>query len=195
MEFRKISVLTNPATGNAERQFSVLKLFPTKLWNILAPNSLDKPRRFNLTGDMTNIYPFFQGSLEWWFSELFSANVSIWNQHKYIELCSIKIISFKILIITRISDEKTNELTRYGILCQNVTILYQQELASLFQVQKKLKASSKLNFSISYFIANNSHVKIVWLHVVVFSEPDLLHFWDNVHLFRCYPVKIPQNWN
>ena len=166
MEFRKISVLTTPATGNAERQFSVLKLFPTKLWNILAPNSLDKPRRFNLT----NIYPFFQGSLEWRFSEL----------HKYIEfnifLCSIKIISFKILIITRISDEKTNELTIYGILCQNVTILYQHELASLFQVQKKLKASSKLNFSISYFIAKDSHVKIVWLHTVVFSEPDLLHF-------------------
>ena len=62
-----------------------------------------------------NLYPFFQGLLEWSFSELFSANVSLWNQYRYIEfkifLCRIKIILFKMLIITRISDEKTNELT------------------------------------------------------------------------------------
>ena len=62
-----------------------------------------------------NLYPFFQGLLEWPFSELFSANVSLWNQYRYIEfkifLCRIKIILFKMLIITRISDEKTNELT------------------------------------------------------------------------------------
>ena len=40
----------------------------------------------------------------------------------------------------------------------------------------KLKAyrSSKLNFSSSCFIADDSHVKIVWLHVVVFSEHDIL---------------------
>ena len=53
-----------------------------------------------------------------------------------------------------------------------------QELASLFQVQEKLKTckNSKLNFSSSCFIANDSHVKIVWLHIVVFSEHELLHF-------------------
>ena len=78
-------------------------------------------RRFNLTGDMTNVYPFIQGSLEWPISELFAANVSLWNQNKYIAFnifsCRISIISYKMLIITGISNEKTNELTIYGILC------------------------------------------------------------------------------
>ena len=82
------------------------------------------------------------------------------------------------LIITGISNEKTNELTIYGILGQNVTIFYRQELASLFQVQEKLEAcrNSKLNFSSSCFTINDNHVKIVWLHIVVSSEHDILHF-------------------
>ena len=82
------------------------------------------------------------------------------------------------LIITGISNEKTNELTIYGILNRNVAIFYRQELASLFPVQEKLKAhrSSKLAFSGNCFIADDSHVKIVWLHVVVFSEHDNFHF-------------------
>ena len=84
------------------------------------------------------------------------------------------------LIITGISNEKKKkkELTLYGILCRNVTIFYQQELASLFQVQEKLKAyrSSKLNFLSSCFIADYSHVKIFWLHITVFSEHDILLF-------------------
>ena len=82
------------------------------------------------------------------------------------------------LIITGSSNEKTNELIVYGILCRNVTIFYRQELASLFQVQEKLKAcsNSKLNFSSSCFAANDSHVKIVWIHAVVFGEHDILHF-------------------
>ena len=131
---------------------------------------------------MTNVHPFIQGSLEGPFSELFSANVSLWNQNKYIAFnifsCRISTISYKMLIITGISNEKTNELTIYGIICCNVTIYYRQELASLFQVQEKLKAcrGSKLNFSSSCFIADDSHLKIVWLHVVVFSEHDILHF-------------------
>ena len=33
---------------------------------------------------MTNLYPFIQGSLEWPFSDLFSSDVSLWNQYKYI---------------------------------------------------------------------------------------------------------------
>ena len=45
------------------------------------------------------------------------------------------------LIITGISNQKTKkkELTVYGILCRNVRIFYRQKLASLFQVQEKLK--------------------------------------------------------
>ena len=85
------------------------------------------------------------------------------------------IILYKMLIITGISNEETNELTIYGKLGRNITIFYRQELASLFQVQEKLKAcrSSKLNFSSSCFIADDSHIKIVWLNIVVFSEHDI----------------------
>ena len=74
--------------------------------------------------------------------------------------------------------KKTNELIIYGILCRNVTIFYRQELASLFQVQEKLKTcrSSNLNFLRSCFMADDSHVKIVWLREVVFREHDILHF-------------------
>ena len=66
----------------------------------------------------------------------------------------------------------------YGILCQNVTIFYRQELFSLFQVQEKLKAcrNSKLTFLSSCFIVNDRHLKIVWLHEVVFREYDIFHF-------------------
>ena len=107
----------------------------------------------------------------------------------------ILIILYKILIITGKSNEKTNELNIYGILCRNVTIFYQQELAYLVQPQRKSKAcrSSKLNFSSSCFIADDSQVKIAWLLVVVFSEYHIFHFWDNVHFFKHYPVKVPQN--
>ena len=70
---------------------------------------------------MTNLYPFIQGSLEWPFRELFSANASLWNQYKYIAFnifsCRILITCYKMLITTGISNGKTNELTIYGILC------------------------------------------------------------------------------
>ena len=51
-------------------------------------------------------------------------------------------------------------------------------IAALFQVREKLKAcrSSKLNFSSSCFVADDTHVKFEWLHAVVFSEHDILHF-------------------
>ena len=142
---------------------------------------------------------FIQDWLEWPFSESFSANISFCNQYKYIAFnifsCRTVIFSYKMSIITGISYEKTNELTMYGILCRNVTIFYWQKLSSLFQVQEKWKpwGSSKLNISSSCFVAHDSHVKTVWLHVLVFSEHDILHFWDNVHLFKCNPVKVPQN--
>ena len=50
-------------------------------------------------------------------------------------------------------------------------LFYRQELVSLFQVQEKLKVGrfSKLNFLNSCFITGGSHVKIVWLHAVVFN--------------------------
>ena len=51
----------------------------------------------------------------------------------------ILIILHKMKTITGISNETRNELTKYAILYQNVSIFYRQELASLFQVQEKLK--------------------------------------------------------
>ena len=116
------------------------------------------------------------------FNELFSANVLSWNQYIYIAfnifLCRIVITSFKILIITGISNEKSNKFTIYRILCRNVTIFYRQELA--------------FNFSCSCFMAEDSHIKIVWLHVAVFSKHNILYFGDNVRLFKYYPLKVPQ---
>ena len=51
---------------------------------------------------MANLYPLIQGLLEWPFRELFTANVSLWNQYKYIAFnifsCKILIISYKMLI-------------------------------------------------------------------------------------------------
>ena len=119
-------------------------------------NSLLIPRRFYLTWDTANLYQgyslFIQGSLEWQFSELFSANLSLWNQFEYIAFnifsCRILINLYKMLMVLRISNEKTNYLTWYGVLCRNVTTFYWQKLPSEFQVQEKLKACriSKLNF-------------------------------------------------
>ena len=155
-------------------------------------------RRICLIGDMANLYPFIQSLLEWPFSKLFSSDVSLWNQYKYFAFnifsCRILIISYKMLI-TGISYEKTNESTIYAILCRNVTIFDRQKLASLFQVQEKLEAcrNSKWNVSSSSFVAGDSHVKIIWLHLLVFSEHDILHFRDNDHLFKYYPLKVSQN--
>ena len=74
--------------------------------------------------------------------------------------------------------KKKSELTVYGILCRHVTIFYRQQRASLFHAQEKLRSckNSKLNFLSSYFIVDDSHVIIIWLHVVVFSKHEILHF-------------------
>ena len=53
------------------------------------------------------------------------------------------IISSKILIITVVSNETTNELTIYAKLCRNVTMFYRQETVSLFQVLEKLRTCGK----------------------------------------------------
>ena len=146
-----------------------------------------------------NLYPFTQGSLEWPLGELFSSDLPLWNQCKYIAFnnfsCRILIISHKMLIVTETTNEKTNELIIYAILCRNVTIIYWQKLASLFQMQEILKAcrNSKWNFSRRCFIADVSQIKTVWLHVVIFSELDILHFPENVYLLKYYPEKVSRN--
>ena len=110
-------------------QISVNKHNPTcRMCYVLFLLQLAWPRRFYLARDMTNLYSFIQDSLEWPFSELFSSNVSLWNQYKYIAFnifsCRILIISYKVLIITGISNETRNELKIYAILCRNFAISY-----------------------------------------------------------------------
>ena len=74
--------------------------------------------------------------------------------------------------------KKTNELTVYGISCRNVTIFYRQELPYFVQVQEKLKAykNSKSNLPSSCVIADDTHVIVVWLDVVVFNKHDISYF-------------------
>ena len=102
------------------------------------------PRRFYLTGGMTSLCSFIRGFLEWPFSEFFLSDASLWNQYKFIAfdicLCIILILHSKILIITVISNEPTNESTIHAKLCRNVTIFYRLLLASLCQVLEKLRS-------------------------------------------------------
>ena len=67
-------------------------------------------------------------------SELFSSDVSLRGQYKYIAfiifLFRILIISHKMLIITGVSNGKTNELVIYAILCRNVAMFHRQNLDS-----------------------------------------------------------------
>ena len=86
---------------------------------------------------------FTGGLLERSFRELFFPDASLWHQYRFIAfdifLCSILTISCKIFTIIVISNDEPNEFTIYVKLCRNVTKFYQQELASLFQVQEKLR--------------------------------------------------------
>ena len=72
---------------------------------------------------------------EWPFIELFFYDPSFSNQYKLttfnVSLCRVLIISFKILIITVISNDTTNELTTYVILCEKVTLFYGQNFQKL----------------------------------------------------------------
>ena len=91
--------------------------------------------------------------------------------------CIILTIYCKILIITVKSNVTTNELTVYAKLHWNV----------------KITLKNFTNFSSSCFIAKNGHIKTVSLHTVVFNENVSWYFWDNIHLLKHYPVKLPQN--
>ena len=65
---------------------------------------------------------------------------------------------------------------------KKVTVFYRKELASLFRLQKKLRAcrNSKQTLSSGCFIAGDCHIKIICLHFLVFNE-HILHFRDNVN--------------
>ena len=116
-----------------------------------------------MIGGMTRLYPFIWGSLK-----------------DHLASCFL-IISCKISIVTVISNEKPNELTIYVKLCQKSTIFYRQELASLFQVQKKNWESAVIK---NKLVANDSHIKFICSYTVVFKLQAILYFWDNFHLLK-----------
>ena len=134
-------------------------------------------RRFYLTGDITNPYPLIHylksvrirsysgpyfpsfelntnennseyGHFLCSVSELFSSDVSLRGQYKYIAfiifLFRILIISHKMLIITGVSNGKTNELVIYAILCRNVAMFHRQNLDS-FKCRKNWKPAEIQN--------------------------------------------------
>ena len=80
--FCKCYLEGNPRKELHEQKYSIhFKFFkeciPQVLLGLFLNTSSVLSRRFYLTGDMANLYPFIQGSLEWPFSELFSANTNI----------------------------------------------------------------------------------------------------------------------
>ena len=85
----------------------------------------------------------------------------------------ILIISYKMLSVAGMSNQTTNEVTIYTKLCQNITIFYRQELVSS---ARKLESEQKRIFMSSCFTADDSLFKTVWLHLVDFTEHDILHF-------------------
>ena len=102
---------------------------------------------------MTNLYPFIQGSLEWPFSELINANVSLWNQYKYIVFnifsCKILIISYEILIITGISNEKNKLISHiWNIMSKRHNIL---PTRTRFFISSAGKIESLQEFKIKLF--------------------------------------------
>ena len=123
----------------------------------------------------------FEVRWKWPFSKLFFSITSLWNQ----------IISCKILIITVISNEIANGLAIYAKLCRSGTIFFRQEIASLFQVQGKLRAcrNSEWSFSSSCFNKGNSHLKLISSYTVAFNENAISCFLENVHLLIFFSNK------
>ena len=46
----------------------------------------------------------------------------------------------------------------------------------------------KIAVSSSCFIVDDSHLRIISSHPVVFNEIAILYFWDNIHLLQHYPI-------
>ena len=128
-------------TKNLSKQTVVWEYLCAQIF--LSPGIFQKARRFYLTGGITNRYPFIWGLLEQSFSESYFCDASLLVRYKFIAFkffsCKVLIISYKTSIIAVIFNEKPNELEIYVKLCQNVTIFYQKELVSSFQMQEKLR--------------------------------------------------------
>ena len=141
-------------------------------------------------GDIRIFYPFIQGSLKQPFNELFSSNLSLRNQYKYIWFNTF---SRRICI----KNKKANQLTIYGVLCPNVNVLPTRvsfPISSAGKTESVQKEVQNKTFLSNCFVIDGSYGEIVWPHVLVFNEHDILHFKDHLHLLKYYPVKETQNW-
>ena len=78
--------------------------------------------------------------------------VSLWSQYKYIALnifsCRILIISYKMSVITGISNGTTNESTIYAILCRNITISYRQRISFVISSPGKIERVQELKIKL-----------------------------------------------
>ena len=128
-------------TENLSKQTVVWEYLCAQIF--LSSGIFQKARRFYLTGGITNRYPFIWGLLEQSFSESYFCDASLLIRYKFIAFkffsWKVLIISYKTSIITVIFNEQPNELEIYVKLCQKVTIFYQKEQVSLFQMQEKLR--------------------------------------------------------
>ena len=78
------------------------------------------------------------------------------------------------LIITGIFDETRNKLTIYSTLCRNIIFLLTK---ISFFISSAGKMENVQEFNVKLFeqlFTDDNHIKIVWLHVIVFTEHDLL---------------------
>ena len=95
-----------------------------------------------------------KGLLEWSFSELLTANVSLWNQYKYIAFnissCKILIISYKMLIIAGFCKKKKKKLISHiwNIMSKRHNIL---PIRTRFFISSVGKIESVQEFKIKLF--------------------------------------------
>ena len=98
------------------------------LWNALCliPIAIDMAKKILLDRKYDKPLIFYSRSVGMAINELFSSDVSLWNQYKYVAFkiywCRILMISYKMLMISGISNETRNELIIFAILCRNATI-------------------------------------------------------------------------
>ena len=126
--------------------------------SVLKKNLLEDMRiKVLLQGDIRIFYPFIQGSLKQPFNELFSSNLSLRNQYKYI---CFNTFSRRICI----KNKKANQLTIYGVLCPNVNVLPTRvsfPISSAGKTESLQKEVQNKTFLSNCFVIDGSYGEIV----------------------------------
>ena len=82
------------------------------------------------------------------------------------------------------------------MLWWNVTIFYWQEpVLSAGKLRLCGNWKKKKKNSSSYFLADDSLIKLLCLHVIAFYKDDILPFWDNNHLSKLSPLDTGRKLN